>query len=72
MDLDNPAVLFSGKLIATIGHGLFIYGRKAPDTRSLVAGIALSVLPFMAHSMLALWGITSICALTLYISRRMA
>ena len=70
MNLDNPAVLFSGMLIGTVGLGLFIYGKKAIDTRFLVSGIALCVLPFFAHSMLALWGLTGVCAAALFVSNR--
>ena len=71
MDIDNPAVLFSGIVIGAIGLGLFIYGKKAPDFGFLMSGVALSVIPFFAHSMLALWGLSGLCASALYLMRKM-
>ena len=71
MNLDNPSIMFSGMLIGAIGLGLFIYGKKTPDFRFLMSGIALSLLPFFAHTMLALWGLTGLCASALYFTRRM-
>lgn len=71
MDFDNPSIMFSGMLIGAIGLGLLIYGKNAPDFRFLMSGIALSVIPFFAHSMLALWGLSGLCASALYFSRRM-
>ena len=70
MNLDNPAVLFSGMLIGTVGIGFFIYGKKAIDMRFLISGIVLSVLPFFAHTMFALWGLTTLCAAGMYFSNR--
>jgi uncharacterized membrane protein (UPF0136 family) len=70
MNLDSPAVLFSGMLIGTIGFGLFMYGRKTPNVPCLVAGIVFSLVPFVAHSLLALWGISGACGAALYVLRR--
>lgn len=70
MDFDNPSILFSGLLIGAIGMGLFIYGKNAPDFKFLLSGVALSVIPFFAHTMLALWGLSGICATALYLSRK--
>ncbi|MCB9838173.1 MAG: hypothetical protein H6813_02440 [Phycisphaeraceae bacterium] len=72
MDFDNPAVLFSGMLIGAIGLGLLIYGKKAPDFGCLLSGLALSVIPFFAHTMLALWGLSGLTASALYLMRKMA
>ncbi len=70
MNFDDPSILFSGLLIGAIGMGLFIYGKNVPDFKVLMSGIALSVIPFFAHSMLMLWGLSGICAAALYLSRR--
>ena len=72
MDLDNPAVLFSGILIGTVGFGCFMHGKRNADLRTLLAGVALSIVPLFAHTLLALWGLTGICASAVYISNRKA
>jgi hypothetical protein len=70
MNLDNPALLMSGMVIGTVGFGFFIYGKKAVDTRFLVSGIALSVIPFFAHTMLVMWGLSGLCGAALYLTNR--
>lgn len=70
MDLDNPAVLFSGILIGALGLGFFMHGKRNADFRTLLAGVALSVLPLTAHTLLVLWGCTGLCASALYVSNR--
>lgn len=70
MELDNPSVLLSGVLIGAVGMGFFIYGKKSADYRALLMGVALSVLPLLAHTMLVLWGITGACAALMYAARR--
>ena len=72
MDMDNPAVLFSGIIIGAIGMGLFVYGRKSSDLQSLGLGVIFSILPFFAHTLLVIWGISGLCASLAYISRRFA
>lgn len=72
MDFDNPAVLFSGMLIGAIGMGFFIYGKKSSDFKSLLTGVALSVIPFFGHSLLILWGLTGLCASAHYLTSRMS
>tara|TARA_R110002111_G_scaffold131982_1_gene197527 strand:- start:152 stop:370 length:219 start_codon:yes stop_codon:yes gene_type:complete len=72
MDMDNPAVLFSGMIIGAIGMGLFVHGRKSSDLKSLGLGMVFSVLPFFAHTLLVMWGVSGLCASLAYISRRMA
>ncbi len=70
MDLDNPAVLFSGILIGAVGMGFFIYGKKNADLSALLAGVVLSVIPLVGHSLLALWGGTGLCATAYYAAAR--
>ncbi len=71
MNFDDPGVMLSGVLIGTVGMGLFLYGKKAADYRALLMGVALSVLPLVAHTMLLLWGVTGACATVMYVSRRL-
>jgi hypothetical protein len=70
MNLDHPAVLFSGILIGAIGMGFFISGKRNADLRTLCAGVVLSIIPLVGHSLLALWGTTGLCASLLYVSNR--
>ena len=44
--------LFIMLLISTIGLGYFIYGKKAPDSHFLIAGIILMVYPYFLHGVL--------------------
>lgn len=69
MDFDNPAVMFSGMVIATLGMGMFIYGKKTPSLRFILGGGFLSVVPFFAHTLLVLWGLSSLCGAALYATR---
>jgi|GEM_PF-1221995 len=68
VDLDNPAVMFSGMLIGMIGLAAIIYGRKAEDIRFVLLGVVLSVVPFLAHTLLALWGVTVGCCSLFYVT----
>ncbi|GAB4517590.1 MAG: hypothetical protein Tsb0013_21840 [Phycisphaerales bacterium] len=71
MDFGSPALLFSGMLIGMVGFVMFMYGRKEPDMRYLAAGIALSAIPFFAHSLLVMWGLSGACGVGLYLSKDM-
>lgn len=71
MDFDNPALLFSGMFIGLIGFGYFIYGKKNSDMRALLFGVVLSVVPFFAHTMLVLWGLTGLSSVGMYALRRL-
>ncbi|MFG0246001.1 MAG: hypothetical protein ACF8MF_08140 [Phycisphaerales bacterium JB052] len=70
MELDNPAVLFSGILIGAAGMGFFISGKRNASPRAQLAGVALSIIPFVGHSLQALRGATGLCASVLYVSGR--
>ena len=72
MDFDHPSVLLSGMLIGAVGMGFFIYGKKNTDLKALLMGVALSVVPLLAHSMLVLWGVTGLCATAHYLSGRVS
>ena len=70
MDLDNPGVLFSGIIISSIGMGFLIYGKKNADLRALLIGLILSVIPFVGHSLLILWGVAVGCFALLFLSMK--
>lgn len=70
MNLDNPGILISGMVIGVFGLAMFIYGKKAPDMGILFGGVVLSVLPLVAHTMLALWGIAGACGVGLVVLKK--
>lgn len=70
MDLDHPAVLFSGLILGAIGMGMFIYGKKQQRLDCLAVGAALSVLPMVAHSLLVIWGVAAACLGGMYAKSR--
>ena len=72
MDLSDPWILFSALFIGLVGLALFIYGKKAPDGAVLFAGIALSVLPMLAHTLLAMWGLAGLCCAGVVAYKRLA
>lgn len=61
MDISNPASLMAGVLVGCVGAGLFIFGKKQARPIPMVAGIALSVLPMVVPSILALCALTAAC-----------
>jgi len=71
MDFSNPALLISGMLISTVGFGLFMYGKKAQEGRSLGIGLALMVFPFFVHSVLWTWLLAGACAAGWYVMPRL-
>lgn len=71
MDFSNPALLYSELVIGAVGMGMFVYGRKAPSLPFLVAGIALSVIPWFVGSLFGLWGLTGLCIGALALANRM-
>ena len=72
MNMDNPAVLFSGIIIGALGMGFFVYGKKSADLKALGLGVVFSILPLVAHSLLVIWGVTGLCASLAYFSRKLA
>jgi hypothetical protein len=57
-------------LPTTTAETLIHIRRKAPDYRCLTAGLVLSVHPMMAHTMLALWGLSALCGAGLYVMQK--
>ncbi len=62
MDLSNPGLMLSALLISVVGLGVFVYGKRAEDLRSLGLGLALMVFPLFVHSVLLMWLIAGACA----------
>ncbi len=72
MDFSNPTVMLSGGLISLIGLGIFIYGKRMDDIKSLGIGLGMMVFPMFVHSVLIMWAIAGICAAWLYFGPRSA
>ena len=70
MDLDHPAVLFSGLILGCIGMGFFIYGKKQGRLDCLAVGLVLGVVPMVAHSLLVIWGVAAACLGGMYAQSR--
>lgn len=66
MDLSDPGLLFSGLLISAVGMGLFIYGKKSRELKSLGIGIAMCVFPLFVHSLLLMWALAGVCVASAY------
>ena len=49
MSLD-PAVLFLGMIISSVGLGLFVYGKKQERVPQLAIGLALMVMPYFTSA----------------------
>lgn len=47
--------------VGLLGMALFIYGKKAERPAILVAGLAMCVLPMLAHGVLAQLGLAAAC-----------
>lgn len=61
MDLSNPAALFSGLVISTIGAGFLLYGKKQSAPVPVIGGLVLCVMPMVVASVLAMWLIGGAC-----------
>lgn len=57
-DLD-PAQLFSGMAISTVGLGMFIYGKKRPEPKCILIGLAMCIYPMFVSSLLVMWGLAA-------------
>ncbi|MFI4896408.1 MAG: hypothetical protein ACIARR_01125 [Phycisphaerales bacterium JB059] len=53
----SPPMLISGLILSALGVLLFFRGRGNQEPSSVVAGIALAVLPLATHSLFLLWGL---------------
>lgn len=51
----SMAMVVSGLVVGGLGFVLFVWGRRQGDLGALTAGIVLSVLTLVVHSVLSLW-----------------
>jgi hypothetical protein len=70
MDLSDLNSLLSSIVIGAIGMGLFIYGKKTQEFKTLGIGIAMCVYPYFVHSLLLMWGIALVCMASVYVLPR--
>ncbi len=61
MNFTDPASLFSGMIIGTVGMGVFIYGKKAESIRAIVGGILLCAIPMVVSVVWVEWAATAAC-----------
>jgi hypothetical protein len=61
MELPSFGVLFSSLLIGAVGLGLFLYGKKRPEPKCLLIGIAMCVYPYFVSSIVLMWLIAAVC-----------
>lgn len=66
----DSLTLFTGLFVGMIGMALLIYGKKQQQFAPAIAGIVLSVLPFVIASALVLIGATAACLGGLYVISR--
>lgn len=57
----SPLQIAVGLFVGLLGMALFIYGKKAERPAILVAGLAMCVLPVLAHGVLAQLGLAAAC-----------
>ncbi|MEZ6241628.1 MAG: hypothetical protein R3B57_01145 [Phycisphaerales bacterium] len=57
-DFSTP-MLISGLVLGAVGVMFFFRGKSHQEPSSIIAGIALSVLPMALHSVLLLWGLSA-------------
>jgi hypothetical protein len=56
--LPDPAVLFFGMTVSSIGLALFVYGKKQARMPQLAVGLALMATPYFATSLRPMGGLT--------------
>ena len=66
MEIPSMGLLFSGLLIGTVGVGMFIYGKKRPEPKCLLIGIAMCVYPYFISSVALMWIIAVACMAAVY------
>ena len=48
-------VIVSGLVIGMVGFVMFLYGKREGQPITVLAGLALGILPMVLHTMLVLW-----------------
>ncbi len=70
MDMSNPGLMLSAGLISMIGLGVFIYGKRMQDIKSLGIGLGMMIFPMFVPSVLVMWVIAVACGVGLYFGPR--
>lgn len=70
MDISQPSILLSSLFISLVGFAMIIYGRKADRPIFLLSGLAMSVFPFIVHSLIAMWAVAGLCGGGAYAASR--
>ncbi len=70
MDMSNPGLMVSAGLISMIGLGVFMYGKRMEDIKSLGIGLGMMIFPMFVPSVLIMWVIAAACGVGLYIGPR--
>ncbi len=70
MDMSNPGLMVSAGLISMIGLGVFMYGKRMEDIKSLGIGLGMMIFPLFVPSVLVMWVIAAACGAGLYYGPR--
>ncbi len=70
MDMSNPGLMVSAGLISMIGLGVFMYGKRMQDIKSLGIGLGMMIFPMFVPSVLVMWVIAAACGAGLYYGPR--
>ncbi len=70
MDMSNPGLMVSAGLISMIGLGVFMYGKRMEDIKSLGIGLGMMIFPIFVPSVLIMWVIAAACGVGLYLGPR--
>ncbi len=70
MDMSNPGLMLSAGLISMIGLGVFMYGKRMQDIKSLGIGLGMMIFPMFVPSVLVMWVIAVVCGVGLYFGPR--
>ncbi len=70
MDMSNPGLMVSAGLISMIGLGVFMYGKRMEDIKSLGIGLGMMIFPIFVPSVIVMWVIAAACGVGLYYGPR--
>ena len=70
MDMSNPGLMVSAGLISMVGLGVFMYGKRMEDIKSLGIGLGMMIFPIFVPSVLVMWLIAVGCGIGLYLGPR--
>ncbi len=70
MDMSNPGLMVSAGLISMVGLGVFMYGKRMEDIKSLGIGLGMMIFPIFVPSVIIMWVIAAACGVGLYYGPR--